>query len=1112
MVAGHDSGLAINTKEFLQSRFFAWDPQGFGRDNSTHFGSIILHSWDYLLAKVAGADYAGNQLAFFFWISIIFISAFIFSYSLRDKLGKVFSYLFPVFLTFNFFILQSIFILERAKYSILVDSLLFLTIFLKVRNKKLSVIKGAIITSFVFFIFNSGSWLGLPLYGGFGVILLSLFVYEFLIWIKTKKSLYFKRFLVFILFFTIGFILLNGYSILPYFATFIKQDISFVIGGDLFAQNKGWLESLSQAVSFINVFRLQGVPDWYASSHDVNTAHSYSNEYLTNPIFVTVSLIFPIIAFLSFVLAKRREEKRTLSLFGLITLLGMAFMAGSHEPLGKLYEILFRVVPGFSIFRSPFYKFGSAYFIGISTLLSFSLSVIIGRIRVSSPLVTKFLKVFGVLAAIAFWLWFHKVIFDPQKIFTWQQGFSTRFTPPSYLADFQKLMSQDRFKDTRILLVPSINEGWRNDAYTWGYWSLTNLPSIISGNSFVSNSEISSQQKQWVDGLYYLIKSKQEENVNKTASRLGIGYFLLRKDVLADASWSAAENPQYYEDVLNGFESLEKTEEVGEWVIYKLKEPDAKFTTTSTLVSIPREHLNLTTDLLNRQHTAFSADLDIKPQLSQFVSSSLWVNTCESCNLEIKPRDYLPIVTISPDSFLYFIKIIREKSTLGIATSDEQRMSAYLGFTLRRAAETRRMWDFSARDRFVIQNLRTMNKYLDNIYEILQGSSDPQKDFFTAKQLLVYLGSVEENLSPMVSRLDELSKEKIGVREELLNLLWNIGKIKGFYDPILGNLNRWDTQKVFIINLQSEERQVYMSKLLLPSDEEGNPINPVSVKYESGQEAKLSLTSEDGFISFRLKSEKLGLQSTTLNFPELPNLYRQLKVGRERIPTGIASCITGRVIFPKPGSLYRIFIYFTNTNQKLRLYIKNSGSPDITTFFLRGDDEIDVFPILQSEPFTYLYNPPGGSIDPTFYLCSTTRDYPDIEKLEVHEVFSPTLIFKEEYPIVANAGPEVSFTKINSTKFVVKITEAKKPFILLFNEGFSGFWKARMGTALISEEDHFAIDGYANAWRVDQAGDFELSIEYSLQDLFYKGLAVTFISIGVLGGVLIYLSLRKKNV
>src|SRR3990167_5673801 len=68
MVAGHDSGLAINTKEFLQSRFFAWDPQGFGRDNSTHFGSIILHSWDYLLAKVAGADYAGNQLAFFFWI------------------------------------------------------------------------------------------------------------------------------------------------------------------------------------------------------------------------------------------------------------------------------------------------------------------------------------------------------------------------------------------------------------------------------------------------------------------------------------------------------------------------------------------------------------------------------------------------------------------------------------------------------------------------------------------------------------------------------------------------------------------------------------------------------------------------------------------------------------------------------------------------------------------------------------------------------------------------------------------------------------------------------------------------------------------------------------
>ena len=30
IVAGHDSGLAINASNFVKTRFFAWDVQGFG--------------------------------------------------------------------------------------------------------------------------------------------------------------------------------------------------------------------------------------------------------------------------------------------------------------------------------------------------------------------------------------------------------------------------------------------------------------------------------------------------------------------------------------------------------------------------------------------------------------------------------------------------------------------------------------------------------------------------------------------------------------------------------------------------------------------------------------------------------------------------------------------------------------------------------------------------------------------------------------------------------------------------------------------------------------------------------------------------------------------------
>src|SRR3990167_4193903 len=74
VIAGHDSGLAINSREFLKTRFFAWDDRiGLGSDNSPHFGSIIMHFFDYIISVVAGVPYAGSQLAAFLWVSGIFI-------------------------------------------------------------------------------------------------------------------------------------------------------------------------------------------------------------------------------------------------------------------------------------------------------------------------------------------------------------------------------------------------------------------------------------------------------------------------------------------------------------------------------------------------------------------------------------------------------------------------------------------------------------------------------------------------------------------------------------------------------------------------------------------------------------------------------------------------------------------------------------------------------------------------------------------------------------------------------------------------------------------------------------------------------------------------------
>ncbi len=171
-LAGHDSGLPLNAKNFFISRLYAWDDRiGLGQDNSYLFGSLTLHGIDYLSALIAGTLDCGNWFNLFFWLSMVFLASFIFAYQFRELFGKYFPFIYPILIIFNFYLFQSIFILERAKYSILVGILLFLTIVFKLVDKKIALLKASILSALVFFLFNGGSLLGLPLYGSLFVII-----------------------------------------------------------------------------------------------------------------------------------------------------------------------------------------------------------------------------------------------------------------------------------------------------------------------------------------------------------------------------------------------------------------------------------------------------------------------------------------------------------------------------------------------------------------------------------------------------------------------------------------------------------------------------------------------------------------------------------------------------------------------------------------------------------------------------------------------------------------------------------------------------------------------------------------------------------------------------
>jgi hypothetical protein len=98
----------------------------------------------------------------------------------------------------------------------------------------------------------------------------------------------------------------------------------------------------------------------------------------------------------------------------------------------------------------------------------------------------------------------------------------------------------------------------------------------------------------------------------------------------------------------------------------------------------------------------------------------------------------------------------------------------------------------------------------------------------------------------------------------------------------------------------------------------------------------------------------------------------------------------------------------------------------------------------------------------------------------------------------------VHYVKRNPTKYEVKI-DSNEPYFLIFNETYDPYWKLYANNEPI--DNHFKVNGYANAWYFDKVKFKKITIEYWLQRLFYLGSTISIVSICLAGGSLLW---RKR--
>lgn len=1094
-LAGHDSGLPLNAKNFFISRLYAWDDRiGLGQDNSHLFGSLTLHGIDYLSALIGGTLDSGNWFNLFFWLSMVFLASFIFAYQFRELFGKYFPFIYPILITFNFYLFQSIFILERAKYSILVGILLFLTIVFKLVDKKISLLKASILSAFVFFLFNGGSLLGLPLYGSLFVIIFCLLFYFLLIGLVSKKFTDFIILLKFLSIFSFFLILLNSYQIFPYGSSFLEKSYISFSGG--VNTSRDWVNYISQNTSLINLFRLQGVPTWWSSHNVINPEHLYSYIYLKNPLFIIISFVFPILAISSFFIINQSKQKKILLLFLVVTLFSMFFVSGTHSPFGFIYGLLYDFVPGFFIFRTPFYKFAGGFFIAYSFLLTVFISLGLEKLVKISKFSQNKKNIFGFFLSfliICGWIGYHYNLLSPVKVFSWKNEDSTRLVIPKYVWEFNNWANKN-INNERILLLPQMNRS--TDSYEWGYWSQSPITySLLSKSAVINEQSLKNEEEVLVSNLYKALTEKDQTYFLNISEKLNIRFLVIRKDVTNN------KDIEVYENSIKNFNSISKINTFGKWEVYEIDNNEATLYANNKLTQLNDDNFNLARDLFSNEDFIMGGKSLEKVNSNKFIAKEIKKYECQSCYLEsIKSFIELPRTQVLPNSFLYFIKENQEIKSLNLTNTDIEKINFFLTFVLRRVSEIEKMLNLEIDDKYVLSSLRKSNSYLSQTSQILKSDSKYLHDLGLGRILLNVVSPLLIFLNHYVTTF-EFSRSSAQVKEEFYNLIENLYSLNDYYTLSNLSFENLRTNKTYEIDSVED---LYLTRSSLPRDLLGKEILPLSLKINNED----AILKEYDDKLFKITTSKGSIKRGDLKLEfNIPNLFQFEKQTKENFPRGRLGCLSGRINNFQAGKYYEINITTKDKHQDLKIYFQ-----DLTqSIFKEKEKGISITPLQSSIPYRIIYETKSGESTNILYVCSRDEDLPQVEKLDIYEIFSPVLASIKENNLISTQKPTVNYTKIDPTKYEIYFNNASDGAILILNQRFSTNWdlhpKTQGGPTFV--ENQILINGYANAWVLENSsGNF--IVEYRPQTLLKIGAIITSLTI-VFSILYLFISINKNN-
>lgn len=258
-----------------------------------------------------------------------------------------------------------------------------------------------------------------------------------------------------------------------------------------------------------------------------------------------------------------------------------------------------------------------------------------------------------------------------------------------------------------------------------------------------------------------------------------------------------------------------------------------------------------------------------------------------------------------------------------------------------------------------------------------------------------------------------------------------------------------------------------------------NPIrdvSPLPIIYDEYNEANLNLLQKR--VANQLCSNQINYTETSLT-----NLLRILNI---------------RYVLVQNDQLNPIIGMSPGTNTLILEQIKNNLNHYPYVYLQKSFGDLDLYEVNETIflPSIFVsFNPilVNGSIEQNLEM-TPERNLVSFLTSQISAMQTQLIKNYNAANIQFNSDPLLNFQQINPTKYVVHVN-ASIPFFLIFSQSYNTGWVATIGGQKLPDQSHLIGNYFANSWYINKTGSYTITLEFTPQNLFFTGIAISVITL-----------------